>query len=143
MIEEKVLAEIEKAVPAEFYKKVLRRKNVLGTGEFLQIVVAPVDYHINDVRGQRPQVVSFALDLADLELRPQIYGGCGGRSITVKPPEDSHLYCERVHIPFRTPKRAEKNILAALNRFFARYVAELRKQGSNLMHYDKIAHVIK
>ena len=121
---------IQNTLPDGFYRSVTVGKTFYGT-EMLRIIVAASDQHINNVQGQRPQMVSFRLD-SDLSLEPQHYGGCGGRSIELVPEQGSYLAIERVHIPFRRPKKTEDAVLRALERFFTRYLTALKENKDRL-----------
>lgn len=132
----KVEQVIKNTLPDGFYRSVTIGKTFYGT-EMLRIIVAASDQHINDVQGQQPQMVSFRLD-SDLSLEPQHYGGCGGRSIELIPEPNSYFAIERVHIPFRKPKKTEDAVLRALQRFFTRYLAAL-KENKKRLHSAKYA----
>ena len=121
---------IQKTLPDAFYRSVTVGKTFYGT-EMLRIIVAASDQHINNVQGQRPQMVSFRLD-DNLTLEPQHYGGCGGRSIELIPEPGSFLAIERVKIPFRRPKKTQEAVLRALERFFSRYLTALKENKERL-----------
>jgi len=110
-----------------------------GGNNMLKIWAACSDHNIHDVKGQKPQLVSLAL-WSDLELSPQHFGGSGGRSIYRKPnqehPRERFLAQASEKIPFRKPKKDLKSITAAVERFFQRYIENLKKHRTELMHQD-------
>lgn len=129
-LKEKVENIIQNTLPDGFYRSVTVDKTFYGT-QMLRIIVAASDQHINNVQGQRPQMVSFRLD-NDLTLDPQHYGGCGGRSIELVPEPGSYLAIDRLKIPFRKPKKTEDAVLRALERFFSRYLTALKENKDRL-----------
>lgn len=124
-----------KTVPGAMF---LVRPNIspLGGGAYISIKIAASADEINRVRGQFPGVVSLWLDFETLELRPQVFGGNGGQHIFVKPPAGSHLAQESIKIPFRTPKKELKNVLAAIERFATRWKTTIRENLDRMPQYE-------
>lgn len=135
-LKEKVEGIISNTLPNNFYKSVVERQTFYNT-PYLQIIIAAADAHINNVKGQRPQMVSFRLD-SDLSLEVQHYGGCGGRTISTKPEQGSYLAIKSVKIPFRKPKKNEDAVLRALQRFCARYLGALKEHKDNLLYGELV-----
>lgn len=135
---EKVRNILEKALPDGFNIIVSEWKGMGST--YLKIMFSPNTVEINRVRGQYPQVVSLSLDLDDLTLEPQVYGGNGGRSIYLIPdendPKERYLAMASVRVPFRRPKKAEKNVLMAIERFAVNYLKTLKDNRERLMYQD-------
>lgn len=108
----------------------------LGGDNYISIKIAASADEINRVKGQFPGVVSLWLDCKTLELRPQVFGGNGGQHIFVKPPAGSHLAQESIKIPFRTPKKELKNVLAAIERFATRWKTTIRENLDRMPQYE-------
>lgn len=128
---------LKENLPTSAYKSVTERKDCFG-GLYLRIEFAANDYAINRVKGQFPQKVSLNLDLADLELMPQVFGGMGGQSIyrEIDPtnPKEKFYACKGVRIPFRKPKKEEKFILNAITKFAQNWVKALKENKDVLTH---------
>jgi hypothetical protein len=96
---------------------------------------------INEVRGQEPQAVSLSLN-SKLELKPQIFGGNGGRSIYRKPNrglrEEKYLYMQSIVLPFRTPKPEIDKVLACLSKFVESYKNALVNNIDTLMYQEMV-----
>ena len=109
--------------------------------KYLKIVIAASDYQINGVSGQFPACVSLCLDLDSLELEAQIFGGNGGNRIFRKPRK--HLDAEKYlalgseKVAFRRPKKEEKAILRAVERFAENW----RKTVASVI--DEMQHLTK
>jgi hypothetical protein len=134
---EKVLNE---RLPSTAWRKVSMTK-VLG-GDWIKIQFAGADYLINGVQGQRPLAASLRLD-EDLELKPQGFGGSGGRRIYFSPdkenPKEKYLALSGVTIPFRTPKKEEKKVLDAIGRFVDNWVKAIKEKDPKF--YRNTDHV--
>ena len=130
---------LNKVVPS-FYKGVSIYKNIFDTGNNIRIFIAASDYKINGVSGQLPQVVSLSLDLSDMDLHPQVFGGNGGRAISRKPnmsdPDEKYLAAKSVKVPFRTPQPNEKAVLDAIRRFAENYKKTLADNREVLLYQD-------
>jgi hypothetical protein len=130
---------LDKVVPS-FYKGVSIRKNIFDTGNNIRIFIAASDYKINGVSGQLPQVVSLSLDLSDMDLHPQVYGGNGGQRVERKPnmsdPNEKYLAMKGVKVPFRTPQPNEKAVLDAIKRFAENYKKTLADNREVLLYQD-------
>jgi len=119
-------------------------KEVEGSfgGDYIKIAFAASDAQINNVRGQHPQCVSLCLDIQDMELYPQVFGGNGGRLIHRKPnmedPREKYLAMKGVRIPFRKPKPEEAKILNAIARFAQRWQEALKQNREVLMYQDLV-----
>jgi hypothetical protein len=130
---------LDKVVPS-FYKGVSIHKNIFDTGNNIRIFIAASDYKINGVSGQLPQVVSLSLDLSDMDLHPQVYGGNGGQRVERKPnmndPKEKYLAMKGVKVPFRTPQPNEKAVLDAIKRFAENYKKTLAENREVLLYQD-------
>jgi hypothetical protein len=132
---------LDKVVPS-FYKGVSIHKNIFDTGNNIRIFIAASDYKINGVSGQLPQVVSLSLDLSDMDLHPQVYGGNGGQRVERKPnmndPKEKYLAMKGVKVPFRTPQPNEKAVLDAIRRFAENYKKTLANNREVLLYQDVV-----
>ena len=130
---------LDKVVPS-FYKGVSIRKNIFDTGNNIRIFIAASDYKINGVSGQLPQVVSLSLDLSDMDLHPQVYGGNGGQRIDrekdMNDPNEKFFAFSTIKIPFRTPQPNEKAVLDAIRRFAENYKKTLSDNREVLLYQD-------
>jgi hypothetical protein len=132
---------LDKVVPS-FYKGVSIHKNIFDTGNNIRIFIAASDYKINGVSGQLPQVVSLSLDLSDMDLHPQVFGGNGGQRVERKPnmsdPNEKYLAMKGVKVPFRTPQPNEKAVLDAIKRFAENYKKTLAENREVLLYQDVV-----
>lgn len=139
-IAEKITQLIEKHLPS-FVGDVSEHKEMLGDGKYLKIWWAASDKNINDVRGQKTQVVSLSLS-DELELHPQVFGGMGGRTITRKPnllvDAEKYLAQKSVVIPFRTPQPIEEKVLKCIYKFILDYKKALIENIDVLMYQDLV-----
>ena len=135
-----ILDILQKTLPPTFVYDAIERKQPLGNGSYIKIWAAASNIDINNVQGQKPQVVSLCLDIDTLELYPQIFGGNGGQCIYRKPNlEDSsekYLAMKSVKIPFRKPQKEKSKVLAAIEKFFKNYVNTLKENKENLMYQN-------
>lgn len=116
-MKEKVQEILNRVVP-HAHTIVEERKNVIGSGSYLKILIAASDFEINQVKGQFPACVSLSLELDSMELQPQAFGGNGGNYIYRKTNENErHFALGSIKIPFRKPKTEEKNVLMAIEKF--------------------------
>ena len=140
-IENKVKEIVKNNIPSEFYININQSKKFYG-GEYLQIFIGASDHDINNVKNQKPQAVSLSLDFDTLELQTQSYGGMGGGSITRQPdkehPKEKYLVMKSVKVPFRKPKKTEKAVFKAIERFCNRYVQLLKDNVEILTHQDLV-----
>lgn len=138
-MESKVLDLLKKTLPSKTNIIVQKRKNCFG-GFYIKIMFAASEIEINRVSGQFPQVVSLSLDLDTLELGPQIFGGNGGQFIYRKPnlndPREKYLAMKSVKIPFKKPKKEEKFILSAIERFGLNWVKTLKENKDELKYQE-------
>lgn len=132
---------LKETLPSKTHIIVRDIKNIFGEPEIM-ISFAVSDYNINGVSGQKIQVVSLLLNLNDMELRPQVFGGCGGRVIYRKPdltdPKEKYLAMKGIYLPFRKPIAEEKYVLAAIKRFAEKWVKTLQIHKDNLVHQDLV-----
>ena len=132
---------LDKVVPS-FYKGVSIHKNIFDTGNNIRIFIAASDYKINGVSGQLPQVVSLSLDLSDMDLHPQVFGGNGGQRVEREPnmndPKEKYLAMKSVKVPFRTPQPNEKAVLDAIKRFAENYKKTLADNREVLLYQDVV-----
>ena len=112
----------------------------------IRIMIAASNYLINNVEGQRPLAVSLLLDLNDMELRPQVFGGNGGRRMYFNTdpnnPKHKFLAMSGIDLPFRKPNPNEKAILNAIKKFAENWLKTLRENKEFLMHTDKVDYSI-
>jgi hypothetical protein len=149
LIANKIAMILHKKLP-NFYIEVTERKSALGRVNhfyYLKIVIAASNYEINNVKGQYVQDVSLMLDLDNLNLKVQVFGGNGGQSIYLKPdpndPKEKYLAFKSVKVPFRKPNNNEKAVLDAIGRFADNYLKTLRDNKDRLSYqeivdYDKL-----
>lgn len=140
-LQEKIEKILKDELP-NFYTFVRKRKNFIGETYYLQIGMAASNYEINRVSGQYPQYVSLMLDLSDMDLHTQVFGGNGGDRIYLIPdkndPKEKYLAMAGRRIPFRKPKPNEKNILDAIRRFAQNYRNTLLENRQRLMYQDVV-----
>lgn len=115
-------------------------------GTYIKIWIACSEIDINNVRGQKPQIVSLSLD-SSLELEPQAFGGNGGRCIYREPnlndPNERFLAMKSVKIPFRKPQPTPDKIKAYIIKFVDNYIQALKDNKEvlkykNLVDYDLV-----
>lgn len=137
-----ILELLAKTLPPTFVYDAVERKQPLGNGFYIKIWAACSNIDINNVQGQKPQIVSLCLDLSSLELYPQIFGGNGGQCIYRKPNlEDSkekYLAMKSVKIPFRKPQPQPEKVLAAIEKFFKNYFLALKENKEVLMYQNLV-----
>lgn len=135
-LQSQIEAIIRKTLPG-FQFGISLHKECIGTTEYLKIWMACSPVDINKVAGQKPQIVSLYLN-DRLELKPQIYGGNGGRVIYREPNkelrEEKYLAMKNEVIPFRTPKPEIPKILKCIETFCKNYLELLRKHKSVLKY---------
>jgi hypothetical protein len=139
---------LENTLPKNAYINVSTYKGM--SSNYIAIIFASKDYLINNVSGQRPDVVSLAIHLDSLELYPQIFGGNGGQRIFRKPnlndEKEKYLAMKSVKIPFRKPQNNETAILKAIKLFAERWVNVLKEnrenlQYQNIVNYDEFLNL--
>lgn len=140
-METKILEVLKKVLPSKTHFIVCEWKSFYG-GKFVKIMFAPTTVELHRVHEQFPQVVSLILDLETMELKPQIFGGMGGQSIYRKPnksiPNEMYLAMKSVKIPFRTPKKEEKNVLECIERFAKNWIETLKENKDVLMYKEYV-----
>lgn len=140
-LQEKIEKILKDELPG-FYTFVRKRKNFIGETYYLQIGMAASNYEINRVSGQYPQYVSLMLDLSDMDLHTQVFGGNGGDRIYLIPdkndPKEKYLAMAGRRIPFRKPKPNEKNVLDAIRRFAQNYRNTLVENRDRLMYQNYV-----
>ena len=103
--------------------------SVLGS-KSIGIKMSTANALINNVSGQYPDIVSLRLD-SDFELKPQVFGGCGGQCFYRKPDRNNdrekYLAMASVKVPFRMPQKNEVAVLKAIKRFAENYKALLKE----------------
>lgn len=117
-------------------------KNYFGNGTYLAIAFSVSDYLINNVSGQYPQIVSLSLDLQTLELHPQVFGGNGGQCIYLIPDKNNikekYLAMAGLKIPFRTPKKENKFVLSAIEKFAENWLKAIKENKERLMYQNYV-----
>ena len=115
-------------------------KNFFG-GQYLMIWICCSNKDMNVV-GQKPQVVSLCLNIPELELYPQVFGGNGGNSIFRKPnledPTEKYLAMKRIKIPFRKPQPQIDKVLITIQKFVKNYIDLLRANIDVLMYQNEV-----
>ena len=141
-IKEKLAARLSTGFPHEVYST----KGSFG-GRYICLWIACSTTEINRVQGQRPQMVSLMLDMNDMELRPQVFGGNGGQCIYRQPnledPKERYLAMKSVKIPFRKPKGTPEAIVECIGRFADNYIQTLNDnydvlRYKEMVDYDKL-----
>lgn len=135
---------VSKRLGDKFVYEVSKIKGAFG-GEYIKIWIACSNVNINNVSGQKPQIVSLCLDLETLNLEPQSFGGNGGRCIYREPnlsdPSEKYLAMKSVKIPFRKPAANVEKIKAYILKFIDNYIETLRENKEklrykNIVDYD-------
>ena len=113
--------------------------------DYIGIMFGASNQHYDALR-QTPQSVSLNLDLSDLELQIQIWGGAGGQSLTRKPnledASEKYLACGRIKVPFRKPKNNITAILKCISDFSNRWVQLIKENKSILMYQTETNNYI-
>ena len=140
-IEQKINEILEKNLPKKAHKIVSEYRKVFG-GKGLKIAFAASDYEINQVRNQFPQAVSLSLDLDNMELEIQVFGGMGGNRVYCEPdlnnPKEKYLAMAGRKVAFRRPKKEEKFVLRAIEKFAQNWVKVLKENKDVLTHQKEI-----
>lgn len=138
-METKILELLRKILPSKTNIIVKHYEGWFG-GSFTKIMFSVSNHEIHQVKEQFPQVVSLLLDKKTLELSVQIFGGMGGNHIYRKPnmddPKEKYLAMKSVKIPFRTPKKEEKNVLECIERFGKNWLQALKDNKNELMYQN-------
>ena len=123
----------------KFVYNVSKQTNFFG-GDYIQIWMACSMIDINEVRGQKPQVVSLSLDIETLELAPQVFAGNGGQRIYRKPnledPSEKYLAMKGVKVPFRKPQPTKEKVKESIAKFADNYIKTLRENKATLKYQD-------
>lgn len=131
-----------------FAIKVIERKNFIGNGTYLAILIAStMDKTIHNVDNQYPDFCSLRLD-SDLTLETQHYGGCGGgslyRNIDKNNADEKYLAMKNVKVGFRKPQQTEKAVLNAISKFADNYLKTLKEiQAMGLLRYTDLVDYSK
>lgn len=133
---------IKNKLKGKFPFNVSKHKYSFGSNEYLQIWFACSDIDINKVHGQKPQVVSLSLDLQSLELKPQVFGGNGGRCIYRQPnledPAEKYLAMKSVKIPFRTPTPTVAKVKEGISKFIDNYIKALKENRATIRYQEMV-----
>jgi hypothetical protein len=133
---------LNKNLPSDTYIQVSETRSYFDKQPEIKIVFAVSDYEINQVKGQFVQDVSLLLELSDMDLHPQIFGGNGGQCIYRKPnmddPKEKYLAMKSVKIPFRKPKPELKFVYGAIERFAKNFVKAIQENKDVLMYQDLV-----
>jgi hypothetical protein len=125
-------------LPQTCWRQVETGRNIFG-GSYIKIAFASADIQINGVSGQRPDVVSLKLDMGVMELKPQIFGGNGGRCVYLKPdrtnPKEKYLAMATHQLPFRKPKPNKEAVMVAITKFAQEWVKFL-KANHEFLYYN-------
>ena len=129
-------------LPELAFRRVWISKDHIGNGLFIGIQIAASDYHINGINDQKCQMVSLRLDLSDMELAIQHFGGCGGGRINLIPnkenPSEKHLATVGCKIPFRKPKAELKFVLLAIEKFANNWLIALDENFDRLKYKEYV-----
>lgn len=142
----KVASKIEEilreALPSNAHIIVKNGVSILGGHSIVKIMFSASSKEINRVSQQYPQVVSLMLDIKDMELTVQVFGGNGGQSIYRKPnmddPKEKYLAMKNIKIPFRRPKGEFKFIYNAIKKFAENWVKAIQENKENLCYQDLV-----
>ena len=130
------------ALPKKAFRFIEEKNNLFSEGKYFIIGIAASEYLINGVKFQYPQFVSLKLDINTMELKPQVFGGCGGQSIYRKPnmndAKEKYLAMKNVKIPFRKPQQNEEAVLKAVKKFAERWVQTLKDNREVLMYQNYV-----
>lgn len=143
MITEATLEEIlNRVLPSGMVRNVIKRHNKFMGMDELRIWVACSNQDINQVQGQKPQIVSLLLTLDTLELETIGFLGNSGnliyRQINPLDPSEKYLAMKGVKVPFRKPKATEESVLKAVEKFFTLYVETLKEYKDRLRYKDMV-----
>ena len=140
-IEQKVNEILKNNLPTKAHVEVYEYRKVFG-GKGLKIAFAASDYKINGLSGQFPQAVSLSLDLDDMELGVQVFGGMGGNRVYCEPdlnnPKEKFLAMAGRKVAFRRPKKEEKFVLRAIEKFAQNWVKVLKENKDVLTHQKNV-----
>ena len=122
-------------LPNDCFINVWKRNNFYSQNS-IGIMFAVNDYDVNNVKLQKPQIVSLSLDHDTMELSVQMFNGSGGQHIYRKPfkdnPKEKNLAMVGIKIPFRKPQKNEKSVLKAIDNFSQRWVKTISDNIDNL-----------
>ena len=113
----------------KFYWKVVQRNFVIGEAFYLKIVIACNDYEINGVEREYPQKIEMHCN-GEYDLYLQQKFNCSGKHVILKN--------GNIKIPFRKPRKTEKNVLKAFERFVIAYKQTIYENMPNLAYQDKV-----
>lgn len=134
-----ISAKLTEKLGDRFPYAVYERTSCLG-GKSICLWIACSTHEINRVQDQRPQMVSLMLNMKDLELRPQIFGGNGGQCIYRQPnmedPKERYLAMKSVKIPFRRPKNTPEAVVECIGKFADNYIKALNDNYEVLRYKD-------
>ena len=124
-------------LPKLAYRKVWKRVCMGDTS--IGIEFAANIININNLSGQKPQIVSLLLH-DDFDLNTQVFGGNGGgfiyRNINKEDPKEKYLAMKGVKIPFRKPKKEQKFVFNAIEKFAQNWVKALKDNFDALRYKD-------
>ncbi len=102
----------------------------LLNSNYFQIVIADTYYNKNNIPLiERTNIITLSYCLDDNELKPQIYGGMGGETITIES-DEKHLFCKYIQIPFRS----NRDTFKSLGNFIKNYQKLLRENATKLKY---------
>jgi len=124
-------------LPKNAYRRVWKRVCMGDTSIGIQFSAS--NYNINQVAGQKPQIVSLMLH-NDFELNTQVFGCNGGDRIYIQSNKEDrkekYLAMKNIKIPFRKPKKEEKFVLSAIERFAQNWTKAIKENIDVLMYKD-------
>lgn len=141
-IKDKLAEKLAAGFPHDVYE----RTSCFG-GKSICLWIACSTAEINRVQDQRPQMVSLMLDMKDMELHPQVFGGNGGQCIYRQPnmedPKERYLAMKSVKVPFRKPKGTPEAIVECIGKFADNYIKTLNDnydvlRYKEMVDYDKL-----
>lgn len=140
-LKEKIEKILARELPG-FYTEVKPYKTAITESNTIAIKAAVSGKKINEVTGQLAQLVSLSLNVDDMELSPQVFGGMGGQKIYLIPdkenPKEKYLAMAGYKIDFRKPRPNEKSVLAAIEKFFKAYKKALIDNKDRLMYKNEV-----
>ena len=111
-------------------------------GNYIKVAFSPNTHQVNNVKGQFPQMVSLNLDVDTMELSPQSFGCNGGkiiyREVNKDHPKERYLAMKGIKVPFRMPKKEEKFVLRAIEKFADNYIKTLKDNFEMLRYKDVV-----
>jgi hypothetical protein len=137
---EKIQTTLNKHLPKQVFTEVHEWKGIQD--KYIAIKMYLSKETIHKVNGQYPQMVSLSLNIDDMHLQTQVYGGNGGgriyREIDKEHPREKYLAMVGEKVPFRKPQNNEEAVLRAIGKFADNYIATLKAHREKLRYKDMV-----